>query len=150
MASTQTMTISREESQPQHQPAHETFELSKLKAPGRTLRELSRKIVGPSPRQDSSEDEDDIRADVPPPATAQPVTQRWNRPKANIGRLGFASFAFIIAGLNDGAVGVRNRSFLFCNNLLTSSTGFDSLCRLYPSLHRGWFSQIHSSRLTTT
>jgi hypothetical protein len=46
-----------------------------------------------------------------PLATAQSVVQRWNSPKGNIGRLGFAFFPFVIAGLNDGAVVVRSDLF---------------------------------------
>jgi len=112
MSATQTITISRTGPEPQRQPGPESIELS-LKTPGRTLRELSRKIVGPSQRHESSEEEDDITTDVPPPATAQPVTQRWNKPRGNVGRLGFAFFSFIIAGLNDAAVGVRVSPPLF-------------------------------------
>ncbi|KIX09756.1 uncharacterized protein Z518_00837 [Rhinocladiella mackenziei CBS 650.93] len=117
MASAQTMTITRTESrtrsesqsQPQsHGHDHskpEVFELS-FKTPGRTLRELSRRVVGSSIRRESSDEEGNgVGNDVPPPATAQPVVQRWNKPRGNIGRLAFASFSFIIAGLNDGAVG---------------------------------------------
>lgn len=33
--------------------------------------------------------------------------QKWNYPKGNVPRLGFAFLSFIIAGMNDAAVGVR-------------------------------------------
>ena len=106
MTSQTTTTTRRQSHQAQAESAPETFELS-IKTPGRSLRELSRRIAGPSRPQESS-DEDDNAADDFPPATAQSVVQRWNSPKTNIGRLGFAFFSFVIAGLNDGAVGVRS------------------------------------------
>jgi hypothetical protein len=91
-------------------PPPESYELS-LKTPGRTLKEISRRVANASKRRDSSSDEedDDIRNDVPPPATAQSVVQAWNDPKGNIPRCGFAFFSFIIAGMNDAAVGVGDR-----------------------------------------
>lgn len=45
--------------------------------------------------------------DGEPPAHAQAETERWNYPRKNIGKLGFAFLSFIIAGMNDAAVGVR-------------------------------------------
>ncbi|KAK7888388.1 hypothetical protein LTR67_008734 [Exophiala xenobiotica] len=112
MATTQTMTISRTGTSQAEPPAPETFELS-LKSPGKSLREISRRVVNgtPSRPQDSSSDEEDhvhVHDDVEPPATAQPVTQRWNQPRANINKLGFAFWTFVIAGLNDGAVGLES------------------------------------------
>ncbi|KAG9780813.1 MFS general substrate transporter, partial [Aureobasidium melanogenum] len=115
MSTTQTMTRSRHESQPS---APETFELS-LKAPGRSLRELSRRVVGNTRRHDrssSTSDEEDNATtttdynatnDVPLPSESAHCTtvQKWNKPKGNIARLAFACFSFIIAGLNDAAVG---------------------------------------------
>ena len=41
-----------------------------------------------------------------PPPHAQKEVERWNRPRGNMGRLGFAFLSFIIAGMNDAAVGV--------------------------------------------
>lgn len=43
--------------------------------------------------------------DVPPP-NAQAEIERWNHPRSNIARLAFAFLSFIIAGMNDAAVGV--------------------------------------------
>ena len=43
-----------------------------------------------------------------PPSNATGETERWNKPLGNVGRLVFASWAFAIAGLTDGAVGVRD------------------------------------------
>ncbi|KAJ9629186.1 hypothetical protein H2204_008975 [Knufia peltigerae] len=117
MATTQTMTISST-STPATPPEPESFELS-FKSPGRSLREISRRVVNggtssssssssPSRTQEnssSSDEEDNIRDDVDPPPTAQVVTQRWNKPRGNVPRLGFAFWSFIIAGMNDGAVG---------------------------------------------
>ncbi|EXJ93394.1 hypothetical protein A1O1_01786 [Capronia coronata CBS 617.96] len=109
-----TETITRSIHQP-HAYAPETFELS-LKTPGRSLRELSKRVVGSSTRphrstypsisSDEEDNRDRIRdEDNQPPESAHSITQRWNKPRGNIGRLGFASFSFIIAGLNDAAVG---------------------------------------------
>ena len=103
---TQTITATQHDSDQQKQKSHpESIELS-LKTPGRTLKEISRRVASTSKRKDSSEEEDDIGNDVPPPATAQPVQQRWNKPRTNVGRLAFAFLSFIIAGMNDAAVGV--------------------------------------------
>lgn len=46
------------------------------------------------------------------PPNAQSQAERWNRPKGNIGRLAFAFLSFIIAGMNDAAVGVCPSSVL--------------------------------------
>jgi hypothetical protein len=99
--------------QPLDPSSPETFELS-LKTPAKSIRELSRRVLGgtssasaaSSPDRALSDEEDNIRNEVDPPADAQPVVQRWNEPKGNIPRLGFAFFSFIVTGLNDGAVGV--------------------------------------------
>ena len=111
MSKTQTMTVAPpQEVQLPGPSTTGTFELS-LRAPAKSLRELSRRVVSsttspPSPARSSSDEENNIRDEVDPPADAQPVTQRWNEPKANIWRLGFAFFSFIVTGMNDGAVGV--------------------------------------------
>ncbi|KPA38010.1 major facilitator superfamily transporter [Fusarium langsethiae] len=42
--------------------------------------------------------------DVPPPY-AQTQAQRWNYPRGNMPKLGFAFLSFIIAGMNDAAIG---------------------------------------------
>lgn len=110
---TQIVTATQYDPDRQDQKVSESFELS-LKTPARTLKEISRRVANASKRKDSSEEEeDDVRNDVPPPATAQPIQQRWNKPRGNIGRLAFAFLSFIIAGMNDAAVGVR--SFLVTN-----------------------------------
>lgn len=44
-------------------------------------------------------------ADVPP-LNAQTQLERWNYPKGNSSKLGFAFLTFIVAGMNDAAVGV--------------------------------------------
>lgn len=41
-----------------------------------------------------------------PPPNAHREVERWNKPKGNVGRLAFSFLSFIIAGMNDGAVGV--------------------------------------------
>lgn len=95
---------------PGAEPQPETFELS-LKTPTKSLRELSRRVVGATTSSPtaSSDEEENIRNEDAPPATAQPIVQRWNNPKGNTFRLGFAFFSFIITGLGDGAIGVRRR-----------------------------------------
>ena len=112
MTKTQTMTISPvQEFQPPGPSSPETFELS-IKTPAKTLRELSRRVASvakpssSSPGRVSSDEEENVGENVPPPDTAQHVVQRWNHPKGNIARLGFAFFSFIVVGMNDGAVGV--------------------------------------------
>ncbi|EXJ60585.1 hypothetical protein A1O7_04738 [Cladophialophora yegresii CBS 114405] len=113
MTKTQTMTLSPvQEIQPPGPSPRETFELS-LKAPGKSLRELSRRVVHGAPsapssgRASSSDEEDTIREEIEPPTDSHAVVQvqRWNEPKGNIARLGFSFFSFIVTGLNDGAVG---------------------------------------------
>ncbi|OAQ67685.1 major facilitator superfamily transporter [Pochonia chlamydosporia 170] len=43
--------------------------------------------------------------DGEPPADAQSQVERWNYPRSNVFKLGFAFLSFVIAGMNDGAVG---------------------------------------------
>ena len=79
------------------------------------VRSSSGRPLGAEPKQDGLD-----MADMPnlpdevPPADAHSQVERWNYPKKNVGKLGFAFLSFIIAGMNDGAVGV-------C--LLSSPTG---------------------------
>lgn len=85
----------------------ESFELS-LRAPSKSIKEISRRVMHASRRRPSSEhgdDTDNVRADIPQPATAHSTPQKWNAPRANIGRLGFAFMSFMIAGMNDAAIG---------------------------------------------
>ncbi|KAL6364696.1 hypothetical protein LRP88_00667 [Fusarium phalaenopsidis] len=44
-------------------------------------------------------------SDDDPPPNAQAEIERWNHPRSNIARLAFAFVSFIIAGMNDAAVG---------------------------------------------
>ncbi|KAM0544085.1 hypothetical protein ACHAPJ_011967 [Fusarium lateritium] len=46
-----------------------------------------------------------LRPDDVPPPHAQSQAQRWNYPRGNVPKLGFAFLSFIIAGMNDAAVG---------------------------------------------
>lgn len=55
--------------------------------------------------KDVLEEQRVVPDDVPPPY-AQGEAQRWNYPRGNIMKLGFAFLSFIIAGMNDAAVGV--------------------------------------------
>lgn len=50
--------------------------------------------------------ESQIGGDSVPPADAQDVVERWNRPHGNIGKMAFAFLSFMVAGMNDGAIGV--------------------------------------------
>lgn len=90
-----------------HEP--ETIELS-IKTPGKSLRELSRRLTRPKHGRNSSSSsnitDDDNPATQPPPLPVpdHPL-QHWNQPRSNIPRLGFAFFSFIIAGMNDAAIG---------------------------------------------
>jgi hypothetical protein len=49
-----------------------------------------------------------ILGDDEPPASAQGEIERWNRPRRNVGKLGFAFLSFIIAGMNDASIGVSD------------------------------------------
>ncbi|KIW79825.1 hypothetical protein Z517_06440 [Fonsecaea pedrosoi CBS 271.37] len=124
MSKSQTMTISPTDGayQPHHRHRQdgpsttpETFELS-LKTPTKSLRELTRRVVqggkaslpttgGAQTSSSSDEEEITVHNGMPAPVNAPPAIQRWNMPRGNIGRLGFAFFSFIVTGLNDGAVG---------------------------------------------
>ncbi|EGX96508.1 Major facilitator superfamily transporter [Cordyceps militaris CM01] len=46
----------------------------------------------------------DVGGSAPPP-DAQSVVERWNYPRDNIGKMAFAFVSFIVAGMNDGAIG---------------------------------------------
>jgi hypothetical protein len=58
-------------------------------------------------RKDTVEEQPSLPPDDVPPPYAQTQAQRWNYPKGNMPKLGFAFLSFIIAGMNDAAVGVR-------------------------------------------
>lgn len=47
-----------------------------------------------------------IEGDGVSPADAQGVVERWNHPHGNIGKMSFAFLSFMVAGMNDGAIGV--------------------------------------------
>ncbi|CRK22568.1 hypothetical protein BN1708_013447, partial [Verticillium longisporum] len=58
------------------------------------------------PRRTSSEEVGDADGAGPPPGhVAHGEVQRWNHPRGNVPKLAFAFLSFIIAGLNDAAVG---------------------------------------------
>lgn len=74
----------------------------------------------------------------PPPPHAQKEVEHWNKPKGNIGRLAFVFLSFIIAGMNDAAVGVRPSVPMRTNMeaLLTiSTTGLDPIRMQKNSLY---------------
>ncbi|KAH7027946.1 major facilitator superfamily domain-containing protein [Microdochium trichocladiopsis] len=56
-------------------------------------------------RAKHGDDTDGVRAGLPPPATAHDAPLKWNSPRGNIARLAFAFVSFMIAGMNDAAVG---------------------------------------------
>ncbi|XP_044717751.1 major facilitator superfamily transporter [Hirsutella rhossiliensis] len=49
-----------------------------------------------------------VSASAPGPVSAQGPAERWNQPRVNIGRLAFAYYSFIIAGMNEAAVGLEH------------------------------------------
>lgn len=100
----QTATETRSVAHQQHTPfGPEAFELGRLSSShGRSLGDISPKRDGLEEHQAS-----DVPDDSPPPH-AHGALERWNSPKGNVGRLGFAFFSFIIAGMNDAAVGVSS------------------------------------------
>jgi hypothetical protein len=57
-------------------------------------------------RKDTIEEQPSLPPDDVPPPYAQTQAQRWNYPKGNMPKLGFAFLSFVIAGMNDAAVGV--------------------------------------------
>lgn len=52
------------------------------------------------------ETETALQDESPPPTNARHEVERWNWPRGNVPRLGFAFLSFIIAGMNDAAIGV--------------------------------------------
>ena len=65
--------------------------------------------LGSLPRFSSnrnSQEEGGSTTDDIPPANAHIPVQRWNHPRGNVWRLAFAFLSFIIAGMNDAAIGV--------------------------------------------
>ena len=114
----------------------ESYELS-FRAPGRSLKELSRRF-GNEARRRSAEmmrpvegegiTDGDAPGTVPPPATAVKKLETWSKPRGNTIRLVFCFWAFIIAGMNDAAVGVgcANATTALCH-LLTSQPRPSSL-----------------------
>lgn len=47
-----------------------------------------------------------VRPDDAAPPNAHSQIERWNHPKSNMSRIIFCFLSFIIAGMNDAAVGV--------------------------------------------
>jgi fucose permease len=148
---TQTTTVTKTASPPPTFPEpavtnDQTIELS-IKTPGKSLRELSRRLARPrrpSQSSSSSEADDDIRTDTTPPPAATSTVQRWNEPRGNIPRLGFAFFSFVIAGMNDAAVGALLPSLEEYYNLsyttvslifLTPFAGYAMAAFLNASIH---------------
>lgn len=99
----QTATITREDT-----PAVELGCLGS--GPGRTVGDVDPKGEGLTTDGD----------DTPP--HAQGEAERWNKPNGNLGRLGFAFWSFIIAGMNDAAVGVSLLYYLYILNILLTCT----------------------------
>ncbi|KAF9869851.1 major facilitator superfamily transporter [Colletotrichum karsti] len=97
----QTATETRQEAH--HTPfGPEAVELARLSSShGRPLGDISPKKDGPEEHQST----DSKGGGTEPPENAHGEVERWNSPKGNMGRLGFAFVSFIIAGMNDAAVG---------------------------------------------
>ncbi|TQN68589.1 Bypass of stop codon protein 6 [Colletotrichum shisoi] len=99
---TETRSVAQQQQQQQqHAPfGPEAYELGRLSSGhGRSLGDIPPKRDGLEEHQAS-----DVPDDSPPPH-AHGALERWNSPRGNVGRLGFAFFSFIIAGMNDAAVG---------------------------------------------
>ncbi|KXH35677.1 major facilitator superfamily transporter [Colletotrichum simmondsii] len=94
-----TATEARSDAQHQKTFTSEPYELGRLSSSGRALGTASPKEDGPEEHQSS-----DVPDDTPP-TNAHGAVERWNSPRGNMGRLGFAFFSFAIAGMNDAAVG---------------------------------------------
>lgn len=90
-------------STPEHTTS--TFEAGR-RASERTIKQISRRIFGLSkPEVTNVQSElDDLNADATSMRNLA-LVQRWNQPSGNIPRLGFAFMSFMIAGMNDAAVG---------------------------------------------
>ena len=69
-------------------------------------KELGDNLPQFSSKRNSQEEEAGNTTDDVPPPNAHISLQRWNHPKGNIWRLAFAFLSFIIAGMNDAAIGV--------------------------------------------
>ncbi|KAF6795362.1 major facilitator superfamily transporter [Colletotrichum musicola] len=95
--------MSQTATETRHTPfAPEAYELGRLSSShGRALGDGASKKDGPEEHQST----DSRSGDVTPPPNAQSELERWNYPKANVARIGFAFVSFIIAGMNDAAVG---------------------------------------------
>ncbi len=93
----QTVTLSREE------PA---IELQHLDVVARSQSHGKNHDATQTPFEDSPRMLGD--SDEPPP-NAHSVVEHWNKPKGNIGRLVFAFWGFLIAGMNDAAIGVSSQ-----------------------------------------
>lgn len=107
----QTATFTREDT-----PAVELGRVGS--GPGRTLGDVDPKTAGSTtPGELLTTDSDDT------PPHAQGEAERWNRPRGNLGRLAFAFLSFVIAGMNDAAVGVS----------LTKPTFKQKLIHGYPA-----------------
>ncbi|KAJ0382709.1 hypothetical protein COL922a_011991 [Colletotrichum nupharicola] len=80
----------------------EAYELGRVgSSHGRSVGDISPKKDGPEEHQSI----DSKGGDVTPPPNAHGEIERWNSPKGNMGRLAFCFVSFIIAGMNDAAVG---------------------------------------------
>lgn len=147
---TETATVTKTATPPPSYPEpaitnDQSVELS-IKTPGKSLRELSRRLT--TPRRNSSDSsssaDDNIRDDDSPPPEATSTVQRWNHPRGNIPRLGFAFFSFVIAGMNDAAIGALIPSLEEYYNLdyttvslifLTPFAGYAMAAVLNASIH---------------
>lgn len=87
-------------------PENATKAQSRRSAPGRKFKELSKRIFGTSKSVATTQQNelDDLDADTS--STRQSLNaQKWNQPSGNIPRLGCAFLSFMIAGMNDAAIG---------------------------------------------
>lgn len=74
--------------------------------PGRSIKEFSRRIFGPSNSSTTTQQSelDDLHIEALSTRSSH-LAQKWNQPTGNIPRLGCSFLSFMIAGMNDAAIG---------------------------------------------
>ncbi|KAM0566893.1 hypothetical protein ACHAP6_005540 [Verticillium nonalfalfae] len=101
------LSVAGKSNSPSSPMAAEGIELQRLGTGQSVGKDMTRVGSAPQdPRRNSSEEVGDADGTGPPPGhVAHGEVQRWNHPRGNVPKLAFAFLSFIIAGLNDAAVG---------------------------------------------
>lgn len=90
---------------PHQSLAQDAIELRRLSSgTGRQIGQQGKRN-GPEEAQNGGANSE-VAGDGEAPPNASGEIERWNYPQINIGKLGFAFVSFIIAGMNDAAIGV--------------------------------------------